>query len=77
MFESLHFAQVARVEPIWGMLSDEGDWEFAHWIVLKSGITHALADELLELKKVSKMFIVEYTTYQSITDLRWYPHFIP
>jgi hypothetical protein len=45
------------------MFSDEGDWDFARWI-LKSGTTHASTDELLELKKVSQIFIVEYiTTY--------------
>jgi hypothetical protein len=52
-FESLRNAQVARGESIWGMFTDEGDWDFARWI-LKSGTTHASTDELLELKKVSQ-----------------------
>jgi hypothetical protein len=58
----LHNAQVARGESIWGAFLDEGDWDFAWWI-LKSGITHASTDKLLGLKKVSKMLIVEYRTY--------------
>jgi len=69
MFESLRIAQVNRGDSIWGMFSDEGDWEFAQWI-LKSGATHASTDELLELGKVSKAFVVEYRTYQSVTDSR-------
>jgi hypothetical protein len=57
MFEYLHRAQVARGESIWGMFVDEADWDFARWI-LKSGITHASTDKLLELKKVSKCVVV-------------------
>ena len=51
------------------MFSDEGDWEFARWI-LELGMTHAYTNELLELKKVSKTFVVECTTYQSVAGLR-------
>ena len=76
MFESLRNAQVERGEPIWGTFSDEGDWEFARWI-LNSGTTHASTDELLELKKVSKTPVVEYRAYQSVTDSRSYPHLVP
>jgi len=53
MFESLRNAQVARGASIWGAFTDEGDWNFARWI-LKSGTTHSSANELLGLKKVSK-----------------------
>jgi hypothetical protein len=62
IFELLHNAQVARGDSIWGEFLDEGDWEFAQWI-LKSGTTHSSTNELLDLKKVSKIFIVEYRTY--------------
>jgi hypothetical protein len=48
-FRSLHDAQVAGGRSIWGAFSDEGDWDFAQWI-LRSGITHASIDDLLELK---------------------------
>jgi len=58
MFESLRNTQIARGESIWGMFSDEGDWDFARFIV-KSGMTHASTDELLELKKVSKKIVAE------------------
>lgn len=61
-FESLRNAQVDKRESIWGAFMDEGDWDFARWI-LTSGITHASIDELLKLKKVSKMLVVEYRTY--------------
>jgi len=54
-FESLRKAQVDRGNSIWGTFSNEGDWEFALWI-LKSGTTHAATDELLELKTVSQIF---------------------
>jgi hypothetical protein len=53
MFESLSIAQATGGESIWGAFSDEGDWDFARWI-LKSGTTHASTNELLELKKVSQ-----------------------
>lgn len=62
MFESLRNVQVTRGDSIWGMFLDEGDWDFARWI-LKSGITHASTDALLELKKVSKIFVVENGTF--------------
>ena len=62
MFELLHNAQVTRQESIWGPFSDEGDWDFARWI-LTSGTTHASTNKLLELKKVSKMTVVDYRTY--------------
>ena len=52
-FELLRNAQVARGQSIWGTFFDEGDWEFARW-VLQSGTTHASTDKLLELKKVSQ-----------------------
>jgi hypothetical protein len=75
-FESLHNAQVARGESIWGKFSDEGDWEFAQWIV-ESGTTHTSTNELLELKKVSKRFIVKCMTYQSVADSACQLHLIP
>ena len=59
MFESLRNAQVARGESVWGSFSDEKDWELGWWI-LKSGTTQASTNELLQLKKVSKFFLVEY-----------------
>ena len=52
-FELLRNTQVTKGESIWGAFMDEGDWAVARWI-LKSGITHASTNELLELKKVSK-----------------------
>lgn len=51
-FESLRNTQITRGESIWGKFADEGDWDFARWI-LKSGTTHASTNKLLELKKVS------------------------
>jgi hypothetical protein len=75
-FELLRNAQVARGETIWGMFLDEGDWDFAWWI-LKSGTTHASTDELLELKKVSRRFVIKYMTYQSIADSRRQLRLIP
>ena len=53
MFESLCHAQVANEESIWGTFTDEADWDLARWIIT-SGTTHTSADELLDLKKVSK-----------------------
>jgi hypothetical protein len=63
MFDCLRKAQVARGESIWGAFLDEGDWEFARWI-LESGTTHASINELLDLKKVSKCVI------DGVEDLR-------
>ena len=59
MFEALRNAQVARGESVWWPFSDEKDWELGRWI-LKSGTTQASTNELLQLKKVSKFFLVEY-----------------
>jgi Plavaka transposase len=61
MFEALRNAQVARGESIWGMFADEGDWEFAKWI-LKSGTTHSSTNKLLELKKVSQKNVATEST---------------
>ena len=58
MFETLHSSQVAKGESIWGRFLDKGDWEVAQWIV-ELGMTHTLTNKFLELKKVSKIFIVE------------------
>src|SRR5258708_18576574 len=60
--KSLHNNQVYRGESIWGRFTDEGDWDFAWWI-LKSGTTHSNTNELLELTKVSKPLDVDYGTY--------------
>jgi hypothetical protein len=76
MFESLHNTQVARGESIWGQFADEGDWEFAQWI-LKSGTTHTSTDELLDLKKVSKKIIFEYRTHQIVADSTRRMYLIP
>jgi hypothetical protein len=76
MFEALSNAQVARGESIWGRFSDEEDWEFARWI-LKSGTTHTSTNKLLELKKVSKRFVVKCSTYQSVADSTCQVHLIP
>jgi hypothetical protein len=76
MFESLCNAQVARGESIWGQFADEGDWEFAQWI-LKSGTTHTSTDELLDLKKVSKKIIFEYRTHQIVADSTQRMYLIP
>ena len=59
MFESLCNTQVTRGESVWGSFSDEKDWELGQWI-LKSGTIQASMNELLQLKKVSKIFLVEY-----------------
>jgi hypothetical protein len=62
MFESLRNAQVAKGESIWGMFSDESDWDFGKWII-KSETTQGSTNELLEMKKVSKKVVAEYRTY--------------
>src|SRR5260370_26024501 len=59
MVEALRNTQVARGESVWWPCSDEKDWELGWWI-LKSGTTQASTNELLQLKKVSKFFLVEY-----------------
>ena len=76
MFQSMRNAQVAQEESIWGRFSDKGDWEIARWIV-ELGMTHTSTNNLLELKKVSKRFVLKCTTYQSVTDSTCRVHFIP
>jgi hypothetical protein len=77
MFESLRAAQVARGESIWGLFSDEGDWEMAQWII-RSGTSHTSTNDLLGLKKVSIVRVTgKYSTYQGIADPRWQLYLIP
>ena len=53
---------------IWGMFFGERDWGFAQWI-LRSGISHADTNKLLDLKNVSK-FVVD-----SVKDLQTHHRF--